>query len=61
MFPIVAYEDVLILHFVKNSELFTLTYGSIVHRLVKNLETIHEVNVQLEKMQVLIRSSSSIL
>lgn len=33
-----------------NSELFTLTYGSLVAQLVKDFENYEEVNIQLEKM-----------
>jgi len=33
-----------------NAELFTLTYGAIVCQLIKELDSIDEVNVQLEKM-----------
>jgi len=33
-----------------NAELFTLTYGAIVMQLIKDHETIEEVNNQLDKM-----------
>ncbi len=33
-----------------NSELFTLTYGSLVAQLVKDYEDMEEVNKQLERM-----------
>lgn len=34
----------------QNSEIFTLTYGSIVRQLITDLEDIEEVNKQLEMM-----------
>jgi hypothetical protein len=33
-----------------NSEVFTLTYGSMVQTLLKDYEDVNEVNTQLEKM-----------
>ena len=35
---------------VQNSEIFTLTYGSIVRQLITDLEDIEEVNKQLDIM-----------
>ena len=34
----------------QNSELFTLTYGSLVAQLIKDFEDDNAVNIQLEKM-----------
>ena len=34
----------------QNSEIFTLTYGSIVRQLITDLEDIEEVNKQLDTM-----------
>lgn len=34
----------------QNSELFTLTYGVLVTQLLKELDTVEDVNTQLEKM-----------
>ena len=33
-----------------NAEIFTLTYGSLVRQLVTDLEDMHEVNKELDKM-----------
>lgn len=33
-----------------NSEIFTLTYGSIVRQLITDLEDVNEVNKELDKM-----------
>jgi len=36
--------------FLKNSELLSFTYGSLIVRLIKDFEKIEEINEQLDKM-----------
>lgn len=36
--------------YLQNSELFTLTYGTLVSQLLKDYENVDEVNKQLERM-----------
>lgn len=40
----------------QNSEIFTLTYGSIVRQLITDLEDVEEVNKQLDTMYACVRS-----
>lgn len=41
----------------QNSEIFTLTYGALVVQLIKDYEDYSAVNVQLDKMYILLSSN----
>ena len=43
----------MVLRWLQNAELFTLTYGAIVRQLLTDLEEVEEVNKQLDQMCVL--------
>ena len=42
----------MVLRWLQNAELFTLTYGAIVRQLLTDLEEVEEVNKQLDQMYV---------
>ena len=42
----------MVLRWLQNAELFTLTYGAIVRQLLTDLEEVEEVNKQLDQMCV---------
>ena len=52
MLDLALVSSLMVLRWLQNAELFTLTYGAIVRQLLTDLEEVEEVNKQLDQMYV---------